>query len=188
MVTLRCFKHGCAGRVLPSGRTEGGPLQHYRPDTHRCRAPIRHLWGQGKAAGLIHDGRLCCLSSARRLCILTWIKERECDPAVGLLCAAFLTKRRNSGGHDRVHVKGACPRARWQLVKFSRDVWTQYSDQLAELYRFRCALCAAVAPEHQFATVPATLRKAPNWRGFVHAFCLCKRPIGFDGSYPATAI
>jgi len=54
------FKHGCAGRILHSGRTEGGPLQHYRSDTHRCRMS-RHLWGQRKAVGLIHDRRLCCL-------------------------------------------------------------------------------------------------------------------------------
>ena len=32
-----CFKRGCAGRILPSGRIEGGPLLHYRSDTHRCR-------------------------------------------------------------------------------------------------------------------------------------------------------
>src|SRR5215469_12248786 len=25
----RCFKHGCAGRILHSGRTEGGPLRLY---------------------------------------------------------------------------------------------------------------------------------------------------------------
>ena len=56
----RCFKHGCAGRILHSGRTEGGPLQHYRSDTHRC-CMSRHLWGQRKAVGLIHDRRLCCL-------------------------------------------------------------------------------------------------------------------------------
>ena len=56
----RCFKHGCAGRTLHSGRTEGGPLQHYRSDTHRC-CMSRHLWGQRKAVGLIHDRRLCCL-------------------------------------------------------------------------------------------------------------------------------
>ena len=31
--------------------------------------------------------------------------------------------------------------------EFSRDVWTQHSDELAELYRFRFALCAATAPE-----------------------------------------
>jgi len=55
-----CFKHGCAGRILHSGRTEGGPLQHYRSDTHRC-CMSRHLWGQRKAVGLIHDRRLCCL-------------------------------------------------------------------------------------------------------------------------------
>jgi hypothetical protein len=57
----RCFKHGCAGRILASGRTEGGPLRHCRSDTQRCRVPTRQLWGQGKAAGLIHDRRLCCL-------------------------------------------------------------------------------------------------------------------------------
>ena len=33
----RCSKHGCAGRIPPSGRIEGGPLLHYRSDTHRCR-------------------------------------------------------------------------------------------------------------------------------------------------------
>jgi hypothetical protein len=44
---------------------------------------------------------------------------------------------------------------------------------------------SAFAIERRFSS---SLRKAPNWRGFVHAFCLCKRPIGFEGSYPATAI
>ena len=38
----RCFKHGCAGRILHSGRTDGGPLREYRSDTHRCRVPTRH--------------------------------------------------------------------------------------------------------------------------------------------------
>jgi hypothetical protein len=35
-----------AVRILHSGRTEGGSLQHYRSDTHRRRVPTRHLWGR----------------------------------------------------------------------------------------------------------------------------------------------
>ena len=40
----RCFKHGCAGRILPFA----GPMEDRsgcRSDTHRCRVPTRHLWG-----------------------------------------------------------------------------------------------------------------------------------------------
>jgi hypothetical protein len=47
----RCFKHGCAGRILHFA----GPMEDRsgcRSDTHRCRVPTRHLWGHGKAARL----------------------------------------------------------------------------------------------------------------------------------------
>jgi len=33
---------------------------------------------------------------------------------------------------------------------------------------------------------PGSLRIAPNWRGFVHAFCLCKLSAGLQGSFRRT--
>jgi hypothetical protein len=49
----------------------------------------------------------------------------------------------------RAHVR---VRGREAADEFSRDVWTQHSDELAEFYCFRFALCAAVGPEYQRAT------------------------------------
>ena len=39
-----------------------------RSDTHGCRVPTRHPYGdKGKAAWLVQRRRLCCLSTARKL-------------------------------------------------------------------------------------------------------------------------
>jgi hypothetical protein len=39
----------------------------------------------GEAAGFIHDRRLCYLSNTHLAVHFDWIKERECDPAVGII-------------------------------------------------------------------------------------------------------
>jgi hypothetical protein len=43
-----------------------------------------------------------------------------------------------------------------------------------------CVRHHAVLRKQRF---PGSLRIAPNWRGFVRAFCLCKLSTGFEGSF-----
>ena len=48
----RCFKHSCLGRILPSGRTDGGPLLNYGPTPTDAVCPLGTYGDKGKAAWL----------------------------------------------------------------------------------------------------------------------------------------
>ena len=54
----KALKTNARGSILPRVRPRED--RSGRLDTQRCRVPTRHLWGQGKAAGLTHGRRLCC--------------------------------------------------------------------------------------------------------------------------------
>src|SRR6516164_6546404 len=51
----RCFKHDCAGRILPSGRTDGGPLQ--------CPTPPEMLAPNLHPMGATRQSRWCTLAA-----------------------------------------------------------------------------------------------------------------------------
>jgi hypothetical protein len=57
---------------------------------------------EGKAVGLLHWPTALLFDAALvGLWILTWIKERECDPAVGLCTAPFSQKGRSCVPSER---------------------------------------------------------------------------------------
>ena len=78
---------------------------------------------------------------------------------------------------------------RWEQKKFERGALASLPSPKGEPWRHRYACrtpkltavaTAALLRKRRF---PGSVRIAPNWRRFVHAFCLCNLPIELQGPF-----